>query len=1054
MVPQVKQNKTAVFAYIAICFILSGAASLALEVIWSKYLALLLGSTVYGVATVVGSFMAGLGLGSYVAGRLSDRLRNHVLVYAWLEGIVGLFALLSPLLFRNLGSLFGKLFDLSFQSLTLFLVARFAVLFLLLLIPTIAMGASLPILAEYFARREPKSQGHIGALYALNTIGAVLGASMAGFVLIPRWGLTRSTITAAFIDLAILAFLLLRPFPRALQIKRKSSKYLAKPEKRSDSLLHLFWDFMRAWRGPFIAFLFGLSGLLAMTYQIGWTRILIVSLGSSVYCFTIILALYLAGLSFGSALFSRLAEKTQSPLAWFGFLEGVVAITVYGGAFWFGKLPQLTAWAFQMSEGHPLSFYIYETLIAAPIVLPPTLALGALFPIAARSYREVIGKTGIAVGTIYGANTLGTILGSLGAGFLCVPIIGARKTVLVAAVTSAIVGLLVLTIASRARNLKVITALIAVAAIVGAIARPPAIQLREMNHGFVSIIRDEHKMQASEKSAMDEMPKQWAPQQQSPSLERLIYYREGLNATVAVSVDDRHRFLIINGKGDASTMPIDMKTQSLLGHLPMMFAPRSQDVLVIGLGAGVTTHAVLTYPEVERVDTVEIESAVVEASEFFKDVNGEALQDHRSHLVINDARIWLAYSKQEYDVIISEPSNPWIAGISSLFTTNFYHQVDQKLRPGGIFCQWIQTYEISESSVYTVLRTLGHVFSNAYIFSNYNDMLIIALKDPQQKPSLDYVFSLPSVAIDLADRGIKDPSSIAPLYKATLKQLLAGHEEGLFNTDDNSYLEHAAPLEIINPRIRLFSFYMLKSYFDDFHELFFPDHAQGEVLFESGKSAARNDDLEYAVWALEICEDQGYREAAARLRPDVDSARQQRANQAAIQHYLRKAEDLQSRNQLVEAYETIETAGHLDPKNNEVLAKAGMILMDLNRQSYSEQAFQLLIRRNDPDYLYMAHVNLGVMLFRRQAYEEALAEFNRARDFNPYLGPAYQFGAMTLDRMGQLDEAVKYLKDGLLYGSDDPILLNQAASLLKKKGDYKEAQRFQRRAARLSQDIK
>jgi spermidine synthase len=1050
MARKVKQDKTTVFPYIAICFILSGAASLALEVTWSKYLSLLLGSTVYGVATVVGSFMAGLGLGSYIAGKLSGRLRNHVRAYAWLEGAVGLFALLSPLLFRNISPVFGKLFDLSFQSLTLFLAARFTVLFLILLIPTIAMGASLPILAEYFARREPASRGHIGALYALNTIGAVLGTTMAGFVFIPRWGLARSTITAALIDLAILAFLLLRPFPPASPMEEKSPKDLAKQEQQIKGPFQVFWDFMKVWRGPFIALLFGLSGLLAMAYQIGWTRILIVSLGSSVYCFTIILALYLTGLSLGSALISRLAERTQSPLAWFGFLEGIVALTVYSGTFWFGKLPQLTAWAFRASEGHPLSFYLYETLIAAPIVLPPTLALGALFPIAARSYREVVGKTGRAVGTIYAANTLGTILGSLGAGFLLVPLIGTRKTVLMAAVASAVVGLLALALAPRARNLKIIAATIAVVAIIGATARPPLIRLSDVNYGIVSILRDEHKIQAGKTLPKDDLSKQRIPQQQSPSLERLIYYREGLNAAVAVSADDRHRFLIINGKGDASTIPVDMKTQTLLGHLPMMFAPRSQDVLVIGLGAGVTTHAVLTYPDVKRVDTVEIEAGVIEASDFFKDVNGEALQDPRSHLVIDDARIWLSYTEQEYDVIISEPSNPWIAGINSLFTLDFYHQVDQKLRPAGIFCQWIHTYEISEDSVYTVLRTIGRVFSNVTIFSNYNDMLIIAQEDPRLKPSVDYAFSLPAVASDLADIGMKDPTSIAPHYKASLKQLLAGRKEGPLNTDDNCYLEHKAPLELINPRTRLFSFYILKSYFDDFHSLFFPNRPEGEVLFESGRSAAQSEDLEYAAWALEICEDRGYREAAALLRPEIERAHQQRATQDTIKDYLRKAEELQSRNQSVEAYRTLEAAGRLDPKDNEVLARAAMILMEMQRQEPAEQFFQLLIRRNDPDYLYMAHVNLGVMLFRRQAYEEALVEFDRAREVNPYLGPAYQFGAMTLDRMDKLGEAIKYVKDGLVYGSEDPLLLNQTAFLLEKKGDYKEARRLKRRAARLS----
>ena len=1065
-----KQRKTqperrALFAIVSVCFVLTGASSLILEIAWSKYLSLLLGGTIFGVSTVVAAFMAGLGLGSFVAGRMSARLTNHVRAYAVLEGTIGVFALLSPFLFTHIAVLFRILYGLSLHSFGLFLLIRFIILFILLMIPTVAMGASLPLLVEYFTRTGTKQRGYIGALYAINTLGAVLGTAFAGFYLIPKIGLARTVWIASLFDLAVCAFIFLRPFPAIAPAAIGQLEVISRSEaiprrKWLEKMRTAFAGMsLESWTGIFIALLFGISGLLAMVYQIGWTRVLIISLGSSVYCFTIILLLYLAGLSIGAAAVARFAERTNFPLVWFGLLEGVLALATYLGTYWFAKLPALTAWAFHSSGGKACAFFLNETIIAAPIVLPPTLIMGALFPFAARAYNDFIGRTGRAVGTIYAANTLGTILGSLGAGFLLIPSFGALRTVLAASAASALIGIAAIGIAalvfaSGGKILKISAAVISVIAIGGVVLRPPLVKVIDMNYGLIHILRkgyghgiDQYFSRVPGGSAIQ------ASSADLPSLVRFIYYREGLNATVSVASDVSDRFLIINGKSDAGTTEQDMPTQLMLGHLPMIFNPQASDVLVIGLGSGVTSHAVLTHPGVRHVDSIEIEQAVVDAASYFKDVNQDFLKDPRHRMIVEDARIWLASTDTMYDMITSEPSNPWIAGINNLFTREYFKLVYEKLRPGGVFCQWLQTYEISEQSIYVVLRTLGDVFPDCHIFnpSGYGDLLLIARKPPFQRPSPDTLFAHPAIAKDLSRIGMVDPAVMGVFYKASLRQLLkfSGNEEGIRNTNDNGYLEHTAPLELIGSILKPFTLTVRKAYFDDYHRLFYPERSDGQVLVEASRAAVNSGDLDYPVWAYEICQDRGLSESAALLRPEMEKAVRQKKIKEEIRLLIGQAEELQARNQLREALELLKKAGAIDPRDNEVLFKAALLCMDMEQQNIAEQMFGEMIRRNDRRYIYMSHIDLGIMLCRRQAFEEGLEEFKKALDLNPYLSPAYYYGSLALESLLLPDEAIEFIRGGLQYGSDEPLLLRQLAAFLEKKGSYDEALPLYRRAKRL-----
>jgi len=291
----------------------------------------------------------------------------------------------------------------------------------------------------------------------------------------------------------------------------------------------------------------------------------------------------------------------------------------------------------------------------------------------------------------------------------------------------------------------------------------------------------------------------------SSELERLLFYKEGRVATVAVVETGSRRALVINGKTDATTgSGEDMAQQVMVGQLPMLFAPDAKDVCVVGYGSGVTTRAVLTHP-VERVLTIELEEAVVAAAPLFEAAAGDPLSDPRSSLVIEDAGTYLRSTKQDFDVIISEPSNPWIAGVGNLFTREFYQDAKRRLRPGGVFCQWIQTYSVSPATLAAVFRTLSTTFPKGQLFyvESSADLIILAAPDRDvmlEEASMRRAFSRPEVAADFVRIGIGSFEELLGAYRGRLDRVTHDAGPGPINTDDNSWLEHRAPLDLLAPQ--------------------------------------------------------------------------------------------------------------------------------------------------------------------------------------------------------------------------------------------------------------
>jgi spermidine synthase/Flp pilus assembly protein TadD len=537
---------------------------------------------------------------------------------------------------------------------------------------------------------------------------------------------------------------------------------------------------------------FGLSGFAALAFQIAWVRLFGLMFGSSVYSFAAVLGVYLFGLGLGSALVEPLMRRGVT-VAHFARLQLGLALVTAAELQLFPRLPE---WMYALGERSGAqwsSLLMGELGLAALVLLVPCMILGALFPIATRLLQRADG--GHAAGFAYAVNTAGTIAGSLAAGFLLVPRLGPQGTHVVAVVLCVALGVTALLLA-RARREPVrladpfaLTALAGAALCLGVAPRwDPSL----MSAGAF------RPSQANQiKTAAEYLggagPTVW----RATRAEHVLFYREGVNGSVLVgsNPEDGVRWLRVGGKVDASTGE-DMATQVLLGLVPAALADSGAHALVIGLGSGTTAAGVLA-AGAGRTDVVEIESAVVEASRFFHPAGRHPLDDPRAHLVVGDARTYLAHARQRYGLIVSEPSNPWIAGVNNLFTVDFYRLARSRLAPGGVFCQWMQLYEVSPETFASMVGSFLDVFPEGQVFAVWRavDVLLVAVT-PERPLSLARLGS-PEARRLLASANIPSPEAIAGYYAGPFSLLRPVTLHAPLNRDDRPIVEYRAPRDLI-----------------------------------------------------------------------------------------------------------------------------------------------------------------------------------------------------------------------------------------------------------------
>jgi spermidine synthase len=634
------------------CFFFSGTAGLVYEVVWTRLLGLVFGHTVYAITTVLAAYMGGLALGSMLIGRRADGMRRPLRVYGLLEAAVGVYCLATPWLFRAADEAYlwvhGRLQPSTAGAAALHLLFSAA----LLLPPTTLMGATLPILSRAVVRGGSLAASQVGALYAVNTWGAVLGTALAGFALIPSLGVTITIWLAVALNLGVAGLALVAErlaLPAADAPETTATVVVARAEGSDLS------------RTVVLAVLggIGVSGAASMGYEIAWTRALSLVLGSSTYAFAAMLTTFLAGLALGAAVVSRWMRHRHPGLAAFGWLEMVIALTTLATLPLLGRLPDAVLLVLRQTGISFGTVLGTQAGLSFAVMILPTLLIGATFPLAVAALDRGLGRIGRDVGAIYGANTVGTIVGSIATGFVLIRAIGIQNTVIAAAAANLIVGMAVLLVAPeagrRARWVAggVCAAFVALAAVIphwdpGLMTTGVGVYAEMFVKGGAEGLR---------KFAADR---------------ELLFYDEGISTTVSVARDPGGTVLTVNGKGDASN-DADMQTQVLSGHIGPLLQPGARRVLVVGLASGVTAGALAQHP-FEAIDVAELEPSMLKASRFFETENRHVLADPRVRVIEGDGRSILATANQPYDLIVSEPSNPWIAGVASLFTKDSTRQ--------------------------------------------------------------------------------------------------------------------------------------------------------------------------------------------------------------------------------------------------------------------------------------------------------------------------------------------------------------------------------------------
>jgi predicted membrane-bound spermidine synthase len=736
---------------LALAFV-SGAAGLVYEVLWARHLALLFGATAFAQTTVLAVFLGGLSAGGSRLGRAADRARSAALFYAKLEWAVAALGLAAPLLLRFE---FGAVRWLA-------VLALFAQAYL--------MGGTIPALCRAAGG---EAQAGVGRVYAANSAGAVAGCLAAGFVLIPALGLDVSFAAAAALNALA-----------ALGARRLGPDAAPPPEPRRAAAPEplLSPELVRA--AVFV------SGFVALTYEIAWTRALALVLGSSAYSFSEMLAAFIAGAAAGGYLVSCAPLRRRDPARLLGLALLGVGAAVLAALPLYDRLPFSFLFLRARFGDGTAAFYQFEAAkfaLCLALMIAPAVCLGMTLPLAARLVESGAGKRGADVGGVFAANAAGNVLGAF-VGWLLLPWLGVEGLLRSGTTVFAVVGGAILWKTWPAPPVRRRAAFAAgLVALVSYRVWLPRWDERMRGQG---LFRVRKHLELFHYSDMKEIL----------AGATTLFIRDDREATVTVT-----RFkdasgqlsLKVNGKTDAST-GADMMTQVLLGELPLMLKPGARDALLVGWGSGVTAGSILRHP-VERLDAVELVPAVVDASRFFARENGAALEDPRLALSVEDAKSFLARDGRRYDVIVSEPSNPWMAGVGDLFSVEFYRRARARLAPGGLMVQWFHDYEMNDDLFRMTLRTFRSSFPNVTLWNVVeNDVLLVG---SVESAAIDFAamersFQAPGVRADLLRADIAFPATLLAMQSAGPATSAALAGDGPLNEERRPRLEYGAPLAL------------------------------------------------------------------------------------------------------------------------------------------------------------------------------------------------------------------------------------------------------------------
>lgn len=1013
-------------------FFLSGITGLVYEVLWTRRLTLTFGHTTLAVSTVLTAYMTGLALGSLAGGRFADRKSadpefppgRFFSLYGALEFFVGVWALLSLPLLGVVEKGYLTLSHQGWSGMQLHL-ACFVGSVLVLLPPTIAMGATLPVMSRLLVRQSQELGRLLSRIYGINTLGAFLGAGLAGFILLPTLGLLISLCLAAGVNLAIGA----AAWFAGKNEQATEEAPVATPPQEGGRL------------GWLLPLAFGLAGLTSMTYQIGWTRGLSLSLGSSVYAFSAILTTFLAGLGLGSLLYPRIIREREPSIQHLGLLE--IAVGVLGAITIpiLGVMPRLFFSLFPHFQAEFSMVLLTEVFLSAMVLAGPTFLMGLAFPLTTHLYSKDLRLLGRSIGEVYGANTLGCILGSFLAGFVLLPVMGTQNALKLAAIVNLLVGVMLL---FYAQNRAAIA--LALAAIMGVVLLPrwdPGV----MASGVV--------VQAERHRGYDE-----------EKLRRTMFrppafYKDGLSCLVsATAFSDGWRSWLdirVNGKTDASIEQLDKQTMYLTGYIPGVLHKHPEDVVVIGLGGGMTLEALADIPGVKRLDCAELEKVVIECGELWKDHNDHVLEDPRVKMLVTDGRTYILGSPRKFDIIASEPSNVWIAGIANLFTHEFYRSCRAHLKDDGIMCQWLHVYGLSQDCVGYVMHSFFDVFPEGMVWqSNFGDMILIGANHPV---SLDlehlrqvYAES-EGMQRNFFEVDLFRPEEMIGHYVMTREQALQLFGQAPFNTDDLPLLEFRAPISLYDRDSEQANFALMRRTNAGSLPPGVPDTAENRLFAAHGW--LNLGDLDHVQQYLEEHPNPllQARYLLARQAPPAEVEQALQAAQgstelgATVPAWI-NGRWLVGRREFKLAMEFLARAADNPPTGGraDVLYWLGVCLMAENQ---TEQAAQVFAAGAEPLVDSRALTGLGRALLKLRKPEEARQKLEAAVARNPSDIEAFLALGEALTTLKQFPQARLALEKAYQLMPDSPNVLVALGILELHAGNQPRAESLFRQAAKL-----
>lgn len=699
-------------------FALSGFSGLIYESIWTHYLKLFLGHAAHAQTLVLALFMGGMAAGAWLAGRYLPRLRNPLLGYVVVEVAIGVFGLGFHRLFDAssawmLDTVIPALGDGAAVS-----AVRWSYAALLILPQTLLLGATFPLMSAGLLRAFPRQPGSsLSLLYFTNSLGAVAGVLASGFWLVGVVGLPGTLLTAALVNflLAGAVYLCARALGLAPPVAPRGGAALPAPE------------------GVLLAVAL-VTGLSSFIYEVGWIRMLSLVLGASTHAFELMLAAFILGLALGGLWVRRRIDHFASPLRALAIVQLLMGALALGTIAGYDPLFDLMSGmmrALAPNDAGYLLFNIGSHAIAALLMLPVTFMAGMTLPLITYVlFRQGSGEA--AIGRVYAANTLGAILGVALAMQLLLPALGLQAAITLGAALDLLLGVWLLQRAQeQARRVAV------------ALACSVALLL------LVSLLfRFDHARMASGVYRHGQLVQA-----------ETLFHRDGRTATIDVQrYRDGSVSIITNGKPDAAVMMDlsrpphpDEPTMVLAGALPLLYQPQARHAAVIGMGSGLSASMLLASPVLERLDVIEIEAAMMEGARLFGPRVAPVYEDPRSHIHIDDAKSFFAARNSRYDIIVSEPSNPWVSGVATLFSQEFYRRVRTHLKDDGLLVQWFQLYETNPDIVNSILKAMTPYFEDYVVYStNTTDVVLVARKTGRLPRPQATAFASPRLRAEFA----------------------------------------------------------------------------------------------------------------------------------------------------------------------------------------------------------------------------------------------------------------------------------------------------------------